>query len=86
MQTYKASIASDASYNDIVQNLTTHSQLKNIYECACQGSAFFVYKGCTRQIVSILPGGQCHIVPLTHSNPIHGISTKPGLIYIFGYT
>jgi len=86
MQTYRASIPSDASYNDIVENMTTHNQLKNIYECACQGSTFFVYKGCTRQIISVLPGGKCYIVPLPHSSPIHSISSTPGVIYIFGYT
>lgn len=86
MYTFKATEDSDASYEEIRANLPTHPKLKNIYACAKNGTAFFLYKGCTRQVLALIPGGEVHIVPLKHNNPLLDIPTTPGRVYIFGYT
>lgn len=86
MYTFKATETSDASYDEIQRSLPTHPKLKDIYACAQRGSAFFLYKGCTRQVLSLLPGGTAHLVPLKPDNPLLGMPTTPGVVYIFGYT
>jgi hypothetical protein len=86
MYTFKATEDSEASYEEIRDNLPTHPKLKNIYACAQQGTAFFMYKGCTREVLSLLPGGEAHIVPLKSDNPLLGMPTTPGVVYIFGYS
>ncbi len=86
MYTFKATETSDASYDEIQRSLSTHPKLKDIYACAQKGSAFFLYKGCTREVLSLLPGGAVHIVPLKPDNPLLCMPTTPGVVYIFGYT
>ena len=86
MYTFKATEDSDASYEEIRDNLSTHPKLKNIYECARKGTAFFLYKGCTREVLSVLPGGGAYIVALKTGNPLLSMPTTPGVVYIFGYS
>ena len=86
MYTFKLKERSDASYEEIARNMSTHPKLKHIHACAVKGSAFFIYKGCARRVLSILPGGEPHIVHLKPKNPLLGIHTEPGVVYIFGYS
>jgi hypothetical protein len=86
MYTFRATEDSEASYEEIRDNLSTHPKLKNIYACSQQGTAFFLYKGCTREVLSLLPGGEAHIVRLKSDNPLLDMPTTPGVVYIFGYT
>ena len=86
MHLFRATEETDASYAEICDSLSTHPKLEDIYACAQNGTAFFLYKGCTREVLSLLPGGEAHIVPLKSGNPLLDISTTPGIVYIFGYT
>ena len=86
MHTFKLQERSDASYEEIERNMSKHPKLKHIHACALKGSAFFIYKGCSRKVLTILPGGEAHIVHLKTNNPLIGIHTEPGTVYVFGYT
>ena len=86
MYTFRLRERSDASYEEIMRNMRTHPKLKYIHACALRGSAFFLYKGCTRKVLSILPGGDMHVVHLKPNNTLLGIHTEPGVIHVFGYT
>jgi len=86
MNTFRQKEVSDATYEEMKINLRIHPKLKDIHACAQQGSVFFIYKGCTRRVLSVLPGGEPHIVQLNNGNPLLGMHTEPGIVYIFGYT
>lgn len=86
MNTFRHKEYSDATYEEMQLSLPTHPKLKDIYACAQQGSTFFIYKGCTRRVLSVLPGGSPHIVQLGNNNPLLRLYTEPGTVYIFGYT
>lgn len=78
-------IDSDASYHDIQQNIHKHHFLKNIITCARAGAAIFIYKGCTRKVLAVLPGGTTQLVTLSTNNNIFNLHTEPGKIYILAY-
>jgi len=86
MHSFRAKEISDASYNDMQRNISTHPKLKHIHACATQGSAFFLYKGGSHKVLSVMPGGETHVVHLKHTNPLIQFHTEPGVVYIFGYT
>ena len=74
-------IETDVSYEDICTNLQTHTRLQHIYECAVSGTAFFLYRGCSDQVITILPGGNCYVVDVN----LRHMETNPDLLYILAY-
>ena len=86
MYTFRSQEQSDATYREMQNNISKHPRLKHIHACATQGSAFFIYKGCTHQVLTVMPGGDTHVVYLKHTNPLLQLRTQPGIVYIFGYT
>jgi hypothetical protein len=85
MHVYKTKEFSYASYDEIKQNMKTHQKLKHIYDCSKKGTSFFIYKGLSRKVLTVL-NGEIHVVPINNNNKLLQINTKPGIIYIFGYT
>ena len=83
--TYTSIVDSDLSYADIQGSFETTGVWKSAHASAKRGAAIFIYRGCSRSVLSIAPGGESHVVAMGSQHVLHGLATKPGLIYIMVY-
>jgi hypothetical protein len=74
-------IETDASYRDICSNLQLDTRLQHIYACAMQGVTFFLYRGGSDEVITVLPGGSCHVVDVN----LRHLHTDANLLYVLAY-
>ena len=76
----------DATYDEILQNVDTHKELKKMKDCVIQNNVvFFVYRGGADTAVVLMNGENGFYASIQECTKLKRLKTEPDFLYSLCY-